>query len=660
MSSITSSIELLVNVKSNIISIFVTHYKIYLMEYITEYLHSYINTYNPQYAVMLKGKWGCGKTYYIKKLINEWGKNVQETNDKVSMKPIYVSLNGISSQAQISYQIRKKLHPILYSKGAQFAKNVIVGTFNVVTKGLADINNDGDSNDLNEIIKGNDIFDILLKPSDKIIGKKIIVFDDLERCCLNIEEVFGYINNLVEHAACNVIILCEEDVLLRNEENTEKTIKYKEFKEKLIGQTIAFKQDFNTVISEFTNEINNNYINENFNLIYELFLTSSIENLRSIRQCLFDFCRFVNNSKLDEKEFDKKNEFMKSLLAYFVIAYCEYKSGNDSIRYFHESHFLLDNKKKEQISAIERKYSNLLHKYDIINSIKIIRFEQLVSFIENGFIEQNLFASNEYVYKRKIDVWEELYFFMELDNSVFLEKLRDTKKVFFRSHIEYVSVVIHIFSMLLFFSNNNIVKLKDSFLKKRAKVLIDYIHKNFREEKNFRDRIFVEFHSASWGKQYYLINSPEVQDIIKYAKDKKAQYESKISSKYCISLWHNLNNQNFNKLYSYFEEDIPNGHCKYSSTAIFKDVNPHILAKNIISLSNKNKEEFYYYLISRYDVDIDKKTKSIYPSMIDDLSILQKLKNILEIKINNTKMIDKVQIKKIVSVLESLTKPDTI
>lgn len=631
------------------------------MEYITKYLDNYINTYNPQYAVMLKGKWGCGKTYYIKKQIKEWENNIKETDNKVLMKPIYVSLNGISSKSQISYQIRKKLHPILYSKGAQFAKKVIAGTFNVVTKGVVDINNDGDSNDLNEIIKGNDIFDILLKPSDNIIGKKIIVFDDLERCCLDIEEVFGYINNLVEHATCNVIILCEEDVLLRNEENTERTIKYKEFKEKLIGQTIAFKQDFNTVISEFVKEVDNNYINENFNLVYELFLTSSIENLRSIRQCLFDFCRFVNSFKLDEKEFDKKNEFMKSLLAYFVIAYCEYKSGNDFIRYFHGSYFILDNEKKEQISTIERKYSNLLHKYDIINSIKIICFEQLVSFIENGFIEQNLFASNEYVYKREIAVWEELYFFMELDNSVFLEKLQETKKIFFRSHIEYVSVVIHIFSMLLFFSNNKIVKLKDSFLKKRAKVLIDYIHKNFREEKNFRERIFVEFHGTSWGKQYYLSHSPEVQDIIKYAKDKKTQYESKISSKYCISLWHNLNNQNFNKLYSYFEEDVPNGYCKYSFTAIFKDVNPHILAKNIISLSNKNKEEFYYYLISRYNVDIDKKTSSIHTNMINDLSILQKLKSILEIKINNIKMIDKIQIKKIISVLEiCLTKPDTI
>ena len=37
---------------------------------ILDFLNSYADNTNPQYAVMLKGKWGCGKTHLIK----EWKK----------------------------------------------------------------------------------------------------------------------------------------------------------------------------------------------------------------------------------------------------------------------------------------------------------------------------------------------------------------------------------------------------------------------------------------------------------------------------------------------------------------------------------------------------------------------------------------------------------
>ena len=33
---------------------------------ILDFLNSYADNTNPQYAVMLKGKWGCGKTHLIK------------------------------------------------------------------------------------------------------------------------------------------------------------------------------------------------------------------------------------------------------------------------------------------------------------------------------------------------------------------------------------------------------------------------------------------------------------------------------------------------------------------------------------------------------------------------------------------------------------------
>ena len=35
--------------------------------HIHQYLTSYLKRENPQYAVMLNGAWGCGKTFFIRK-----------------------------------------------------------------------------------------------------------------------------------------------------------------------------------------------------------------------------------------------------------------------------------------------------------------------------------------------------------------------------------------------------------------------------------------------------------------------------------------------------------------------------------------------------------------------------------------------------------------
>ena len=63
---------------------------------ILDFLNSYADNPNPQYAVMLKGKWGCGKPHLIK----QWKKRFDETADtdeEITLKPIYISTYGLDS-----------------------------------------------------------------------------------------------------------------------------------------------------------------------------------------------------------------------------------------------------------------------------------------------------------------------------------------------------------------------------------------------------------------------------------------------------------------------------------------------------------------------------------------------------------------------------------
>lgn len=39
---------------------------------IFDYLNVYASTPDPQYAIMLRGKWGCGKTHFIKGWLNKF------------------------------------------------------------------------------------------------------------------------------------------------------------------------------------------------------------------------------------------------------------------------------------------------------------------------------------------------------------------------------------------------------------------------------------------------------------------------------------------------------------------------------------------------------------------------------------------------------------
>lgn len=61
---------------------------------IFDFLNEYAKLPSPQYAVLLRGKWGCGKTYFVKNWLAEFDKpNKLPANENcIELKPIYVSI----------------------------------------------------------------------------------------------------------------------------------------------------------------------------------------------------------------------------------------------------------------------------------------------------------------------------------------------------------------------------------------------------------------------------------------------------------------------------------------------------------------------------------------------------------------------------------------
>lgn len=621
------------------------------IKYVSQYLNDYINMDNPQYAVMLKGKWGCGKTYYINELIETWKKGITESDDKISLRPVYVSLNGVNSVSQVSFMIRRELRPFLYSKGMVVAKKVFCGTIKAVTKGAFDLDSDGNKDDLSDIFDAESIIEILSKSNDSVEGKKIIVFDDLERCKIPTDEIFGYINNLVEHSNCKVIIIGEEDKIKEKYENTESLIGYKEFKEKLIGQTFPINQNFEDIINQFIANSQNQYLTDNKYLVLELFIASKIENLRIIKQLFSDFKRLVES--MDSSTFKKElfDDFIKNVIAYFVITYCEHKSGNNDINYFQSISYFNSDEEKEKVRYFESKYNHILNKYSLKHSMYTFKIESIIYFIDNGFIPdlQVVLNSNEILNVRTIADWEQVWSYWNLDNNTFNKKLKTVKNLFYRGDIEFVTIALHICGMLLKFNRVKIAKCNEGYVVKTAKRHIDNIYKNTADKP--KDKLVAGLFSGSWGKQYMEHDSPEMKELIQYAETKLSEYYEIERLKYCRNFWKNIKDEDTDHIYTIFNESIPSGYSSYNLSSVFDGVDKKKTALRFMELSNNSKYNIAGYLSSRYYLPESRISGVISDYHIKDLPSLEVIKDLLEVKAKKLKQLDKIATDELIKTL---------
>lgn len=173
---------------------------------IIECINQYIKDKRQKQAILIDGAWGSGKTNFVKKVLikelkqreKELKKKDYKLKEKIKRmryrkklnRIIYISLYGINDVQQISNELYLSMFPKIFenkllkliSKGVKTG----VGFWNI---------------DLDKLGGISDIIDI---------KNLIIFFDDLERCSININDVLGYINNLVEHNNIKVILIANE------------------------------------------------------------------------------------------------------------------------------------------------------------------------------------------------------------------------------------------------------------------------------------------------------------------------------------------------------------------------------------------------------------------------------------------------------------------
>ena len=327
------------------------------MEDLVESILDYIRTDYTDYAIMINGEWGSGKTYF-------WNNKIRKKIDSMKFngkqyKTIYMSLYGISNLEEISKKIFIETTQLMDKNLKKYMnqhEEAVIPEYAKSGLDMANLfgisNNDGKI-DYEEFFSTDD---------------KILCFDDLERANVDVIDILGYINNFVEHDHIKTIIICNEKELstkikssnlemktfiatyiLDKEgelQNTDKPMvekikdqiesvfdkanEYERIKEKLIGETFEYVPKFDYIVNGILIRYEDDrdlvrFLRENTNLIISTFNKSGTRNLRILKHSLKDFQKIYQI--VTQKYPNISNKIVQTMLIFTIAVSFEIKSG---------------------------------------------------------------------------------------------------------------------------------------------------------------------------------------------------------------------------------------------------------------------------------------------------------------------------------------------
>ena len=424
---------------------------------IKQIIVDYILKEKNNYAILLDGDWGSGKTFFIKNKI------IPKIYDETKKKSIYISLYGINDikeiDRQIYFEIIEKIAP--ENNKINFIKkcgNVCITGYKVVNKAIF--------KNKFPMVNSEDITSIISLFSN--IKNYILIFDDLERCNIQPNIVLGYINRFVEHKNCKCIIVAnqkeiamdnildniemkylvaldkrikfqdkkkdilsqafwtkneETDVIeasdLRNriEEIFNENIQYEQIKEKLIGNTIYYKPNLDDVLKNIIeNDIEEKKI-KNFIFKYSKEIIRLLEderhiNIRTLRIAIDKFAKIMNivkDIRIDGNELLK--EISYNMLMYTVISTVKNKTGQ-----------------KEQYWEKNSEYSDIY-----VGRKRIVAFKFIDGLVNNGALNKENVENviNDYIENLKMegsnlnDPLNKLREYWELEDEVIINNIKE-------------------------------------------------------------------------------------------------------------------------------------------------------------------------------------------------------------------------------------------
>lgn len=588
--------------------------------YIEEYLDYYCSlTIPPGYAILLKGNWGTGKTWFI----NQYIKDNQTDN-----KFLYVSLYGISELSDIEYAFFQQLHPIMSSKEMALVGRCLKGMLKLSLK--IDLDNDGKDDGSASL----QIPDLKLSEEFANIDKCILVFDDIERCALDIKQILGYINYFVEQKNLKVILVTDEEKISNIDE-------YLIIKEKLIGKTFSVSHAINDVllnfISEFPKENYRQFQDKNLNIIKSVFSESGSKNLRYLKQIILDYDRIYEKLTNNVKD---NQQALSSLLKALVLLSVELKSTSftsdeifEVLKKYSEFYYPViydDNEGNERTKdSLSNWELEVFKKYSFFKGDTFFpNLKWWQDFFDTGLIDLNeldeSINSSKYFQDENTLDWIKLWHYSDLSDDEFPILLKEVSdKLWGYKYID-IGEICHVVGLLLYFSDAKLYQMEKEEILKKSKQCVSYMsekclldfgplqnmHSNYgsykslgilaKESKEYSDfRIYVSY-------IYELFLDKKMKDV--------AQDIPKIIKE---DIWKFMFMICRDSIY-FSEESL----TTYYDKTILNYVDPKLFVNSLLQISSSDKLVFFQSLPSRYDSQKNK--------LKDELEWLKNIQRLLK------------------------------
>ena len=538
------------------------------MEDLVESILDYVRSDYTDYAIMINGEWGSGKTYFWNNKIRKKIETMQLNGKRYTT--IYMSLYGISNLEEIS-------------------KKIFIETTQLMDKNLRKFMDANGQTNIPEYAKtGLDMANFfgVTQNGDKIdyadffsTDDKVLCFDDLERANVDVIDILGYINNFVEHDHIKTIIICNEKELStklkssnlemktfiatylldkQNELNKkdkpmvekiqdkiehvfDKANDYERIKEKLIGETFEYAPKFDYIINGILMRYENEpdlirFLRENTRLIINTFERSGTRNLRILKHALNDFKKVFD--MVNKSYPNTSHRVMQTMLIFTIAISFEIKAGKVTKNKFMNikdneeykailvsSRVLMDNRQFYIKEFDNNYYYNFKAEYRFFKFIEYyVRtrifdmkiFKQDMETIRNTVDTENLPG-----YKRLLT--EEYW---KISDDEFDGVIEDIMKDIKEGNLELIDIV-KIYAYFSYFSR---------------KGLIDYDVKTLKN-------VFFDGMNKSSLKSEYCENVNE--ELSKIAIEEFAEDMEEI-----LRHFDNLNNQLLDKKYREMAEDV--------------------------------------------------------------------------------------------------------
>lgn len=322
-------------------------------------IRNYITEKETNGALLITGKWGCGKTYLLKNFI----KNIEDNSNELYRRffAISISLFGIDTLENLHKEIKKAVSQkrildkikqdskkiALFSRAKKFTKAVaeVFQQYSDVVKGinaLLSIN----PYDFFEVKKFYNGEDNGYEENDGKI-ELVLFFDDFERCTIDKVKLLGAINEYVENKQIKTIFIADEEYI--------KDEKYSEFKEKVVFRTIRLSSEYDNIIDTMIDSYKTGtreyreFLKEHNSVIKRVFTDSGSENLRTVKSFMIDLERVFNSWK----ESGVSMECARNVLYNYGAIFFEGKAGK----------FLQDNREGTGCKILE--ITELIKKYTL-------------------------------------------------------------------------------------------------------------------------------------------------------------------------------------------------------------------------------------------------------------------------------------------------------